>query len=88
MNRMMAAQSLGMMPGLHNSEISMHEQRIEPLEHNAELGVYLKQTNQDSERQWETLNAKFNPQHRLLVTAGSGFMAHLWDLRDENCKDL
>ena len=39
-----------MMPGMHNGELQgMHEQRIEPLEHNSELGVNLMQTNQDGD---------------------------------------
>lgn len=59
--------------------------KIEPLEHNAELGVYLQTaTGQDAEVSRDIYVAQFNPKHRFLATAGSGYIAHLWDLsRDD-----
>ena len=53
---------------------------IEPLENNAELGVYLRQTSQDREHFF----AQFNPKHRLLASAGNGFIAHLWNLKKDD----
>ena len=78
-----------MMPGMHNGELQgMHEQRIEPLEHNSELGVYLRQTNQDGDCARDIYFAQFSPRHRFLATAGSGYMAHLWDLRKDDFSDF
>lgn len=53
---------------------------IEPLENNAELGVYLRQTSQDREIYF----AQFNPKNRLLASAGNGHVAHLWNLKKDD----
>lgn len=37
----------GMM--LHNGDMALATTKVEPLEHNAELGIYLQQTNLDGE---------------------------------------
>lgn len=71
------------MHGYHNSDIPMASQKIEPLEHNTELGVYLRQPNQESDGARDIYFAQFNPTFRFMATAGSGYMAHLWNLRDE-----
>ena len=83
----MAAQ-LGMLQGMHNGEMAMHDQKIEPLEHNAELGVFLRQTQQDGDGPRDIYFAQFNPKHRFLATAGGGFTAHLWDLRREDFSEF
>jgi len=68
----------------HPSEMagSLHDAKliVEPLENNNDLGVYLRQTSQDK----EVYCAQFNPRCRLLASAGSGDLAHLWDLRSED----
>ena len=66
---------------------ALHEHKIEPLVHNADAGVYLKQTSVDSDRR-ENYTATFNPRYRLLATAGSGLMAYLWDLRRDDFSDF
>lgn len=82
---MMAAQ-LGML-GMPNGELALHEPKIEPLENNSELGVYLKQTNQDGDGARDIYFAQFSPKQRFLAMAGSGFMAYLWDLRGDDYSD-
>ena len=77
-----------MMHGIHNGELALQDQKIEPLEHNEELGVYVKQSGQDQDFSKDTFFAQFNPKHRLLATAGSGFVAHLWDLRRDDFTDF
>ena len=66
----------------------MHDPTIEPLEHNSELGVYIRQTSQDSDCVRDVYFAQFNPKHRLLATAGNGYMAHLWDLTKEDFSEF
>jgi len=34
---------------LHNGDMPMTATKVEPLEHNAELGIYMQQTNFDGE---------------------------------------
>lgn len=65
----------------------MHEPKIEPLENNSELGVYLKQNNHDGDGARDIYFAQFSPKQRFLATAGSGFMASLWDLRADDFND-
>ena len=66
--------------GLHGADAGRVVAPVEPLENNAEQGVYLRQTSQDREIYF----AEFNPRHRLLASAGNGFIAHLWNLRKED----
>jgi len=68
---------------MHNGEMTLHDKQIEPLEHNSELGVYLKQPSLDNDCVRDVYFAQFNPKHRLLASAGQGFIAHLWDLRND-----
>ena len=78
---MMAAQMSMLTQGMHpNGDMAIHDQnlikdqKIEPLEHNAELGVFLRQTQQDGDSR-DIYFAQFNPKHRFLATAGAGFTA-------------
>ena len=58
--------------------------KTEPLESNPELGVYFMQENQDGDGNREVYFTQFDRRLRLLVTAGSSYMANLWDLRSDD----
>ena len=58
--------------------------KAEPLEPNPALGVYFMQENQDGDGNREVYFTQFNKKQRLLVTAGSSYMANLWDLRSDD----
>ena len=58
--------------------------KTEPLESNPELGVYFMQDGQDGDGSREVYFTQFNRKQRLLVTAGSSYMANLWDLRSDD----
>lgn len=77
--------------GMHpNGEMAIHDQnhqKIEPLEHNADLGVYLRQTPSDGDSR-DIYFAQFNPKYRFLATAGGGFTARLFDLRRDDFSDF
>ena len=77
--------------GIHpNGEMAIHDQnqqKIDPLEHNAELGVFLRQTPSDGDSR-DIYFAQFNPKYRFLATAGGGFTARLFDLRREDFSDF
>ena len=62
--------------------------KIEPLVHNKEAGIFVKQTSLDQDNRKENYTATFNPRQRLLATAGSGFYAYLWDLRKDDFSDF
>lgn len=62
--------------------------KVEPLEHNADLGIYLQQTNFDGESPREFYYAQFNPRQNLLATAGNSYKAQLWDLRKDDFLEL
>ena len=65
-----------------------NDSKIEPLITNKEAGVFVKQTSLDQDNRKENYTATFNPRQRLLATAGSGFMAYLWDLRKDDFSDF
>ena len=56
----------------------------EPLEHNVEAGVYLRSVGNFGEVNSDIYFVQFNPKKRWLVTAGSNYMAYLWDLRKDD----
>ena len=64
------------MSGLHNGDMQILLEQ--PLEHNSEAGIYIK------EMSHENYSAKFNPKLRLLATQGDSNEAYLWDLRNLN----
>lgn len=75
---------MGMMQGLGGHELSVPNAKAEPLEHNPDLGVYLKQTKYDGRQTGDIYFAQFSPKMRLLASGGIGPMASLWDLRSDN----
>ena len=58
--------------------------KTEPLESNPELGIYFFPDHQDGDGSREVYFTQFNRRQRLLVTAGSSYMAKLWDLRSDD----
>ena len=60
----------------------------EPLEQNPEAGVYLRSMENYGECNNDIYFVQFNPKKRQLATAGSNYMAYLWDLRNEEQLDF
>jgi WD40 repeat protein len=54
------------------------------LEHNPKIGVYLLTVNSEDQNRNDILFAQFNPKQRLLVTAGSHYVANIWDFRSDD----
>jgi hypothetical protein len=58
--------------------------KILPLDHNPKIGVYLLSVNSEDQSRNDILFAQFNPKQRLLVTAGSHYVANIWDFRSDD----
>jgi hypothetical protein len=59
-----------------------------PLEHQPKLGVYLLNVNTEDQARNDILFAHFNPKQRLLVTAGSHYVANIWDFRSDDYQNF
>lgn len=60
------------------------QNKILPLDHNPKIGVYLLTVNPEDQSRGDIYFAQFNPKQRLLVTAGSHYVANMWDFRSDD----
>ena len=66
----------------------MGQHASEPLEQNVEMGVYLRSAENFGDCNRDIYFVQFNPKKRFLATAGSNYMAYLWDLRSDDFRDF
>lgn len=60
------------------------QSKVLPLDHNPKIGVYLLTVNSEDQNRSDIYFAQFNPKQRLLVTAGSHYVANIWDFRSDD----